>query len=398
MQSRIKLLFKIHRLIVPGSIFLLGAGMIMLIESCGTSSGSPTMTQPLQSLPVISVSTKPVTTYREYTATIEGTKNIEIRPQVDGYLDKIFVDEGAHVKKGQTLFKINDQPYREQLNTSNAALQAAKAALENAQINVNKLTPLVQNNVISDVQLKTAQASYNAAKANVEQAEAMVNAAQINVGYTVISAPVDGYIGRIPLKTGSLVGKNQTQALTMLSEVKDIYAYFSMSETDFLEFKNNFKGNTLEEKIRNIPPVQLQLADNSIYPEPGKVEIAEGQFDKTIGSITFRAIFPNVNGLLRSGNTGRIRVPKEIESSIVVPQESTFELQDKIFVYALADSNKVEGRPITVNGRSGNYYLVDKGLTSGEKIVYTGLDRLREGMPIIPENISMDSLLKLRPL
>ncbi|PWT72702.1 MAG: efflux transporter periplasmic adaptor subunit [Bacteroidetes bacterium] len=397
MQSRIRILFKGNRPIVLSWIFVLIAGMVLL-QSCGTSSGSPTMTQPIQSLPVISVSSKPVTTYREYTATIEGTKNIEIRPQVDGYLDKIFVDEGAYVKKGQTLFKINDQPYREQLNTANASLQAAKASLENAQINVNKLTPLVQNNVISDVQLKTAQAAYNAAKANVEQAAAQVNAAQINVGYTVISAPVNGYIGRIPSKTGSLVTKNQTQALTMLSEVKDIYAYFSLSETDFLEFKNNFKGNTLEEKIKNIPAVQLELADNTIYPQEGKVEIAEGQFDKTIGSITFRAIFPNVNGLLRSGNTGRVRIPKQVENSIVVPQESTFELQDKIFVYTLADSNKVTGRPITVAARSGNYYLVDKGLKPGEKIVYTGLDRLRDGMPIIPETISMDSLLKLRPL
>lgn len=397
MQSRIESLFERLSLIVPVWILLL-AGTMMLMESCGTSSGSPTMTQPIQSLPVISVNTKPVTTYREYTASLEGTRNIEIRPQVDGYLDKIFVDEGAYVKKGQVLFKINDQPYREQLNTANASLQAAKAAMENAEINVNKLTPLVQNNVISDVQLKTAQATYNAAKANVEQAGAVVNAAQINVGYTTVSAPADGYIGRIPFKTGSLVGKSQSQALTMLSEVREIYAYFSFSEPDFLEFKNNFKGNTVEEKIRNIPPVQLELADNTIYPQEGKVEIAEGQFDKTIGSITFRAIFPNVHGLLRSGNTGRVRIPRQVENSIVVPQESTFELQDKIFVYTLADSNKVTGRPITVTAKSGNYYLVDKGLKPGEKIVYTGLDRLRDGVAIIPEDISMDSLLKLRPL
>ena len=380
------------------SISLIAISAIVLIYGCSTSSGNPMMMQPPPALPVISVSNLPVTTYREFNASIEGTKNIEVRPQVDGYLDKIYVDEGAYVKKGQLLFKINEQPFREQLNNANANLLASKAALENAQININKLTPLVQNNVISDVQLKTAQASYNAAKANVDQAEATVKAAQINLGYTTITAPVDGYIGRIPFKTGSLVVKNQTEALTLLSEIKDVYVYFSLSEPDFIEFKNQFPGNTVEEKIKHIPPVELMLADNSIYQQKGKVEIAEGQFNKTMGAINFRAIFSNGNGLLRSGNTGKIRVPRQVENSIIVPQEATFELQDKIMVFQLTDSNKVVGIPIKVESRSGNYYLVEKGLKTGDKIVYTGLERLHDGMVIEPQKISMDSLLKVRAL
>jgi len=370
----------------------------VILYGCGTSSGSPMMMQPTQSLPVISINTLPVTTYREFTASVEGTKNIDIRPQVEGYLEKIYVDEGAHVKKGQLLFKINEQPFREQLNNANASVLSAKAARESAEINVNKLTPLVQNNVISDVQLKTADAAFNVAKANVAQAEATVNTAQINLGYTSITAAVDGYIGRIPYKTGSLVGKNETEALTVLSEVKNVYAYFSLSEPEFIEFKNQMAGNTIEDKIKQLPPVELVLADKSIYPEKGKVEIVEGQFNKTIGAINFRAIFPNAQGLLRSGNTGKIRLARRIENSIVVPQEATFELQDKIFVFTLTDSNKVSATPITVSGRSGNYYLVTKGLQSGEKIVFTGLDRLRDGIVIIPQPISMDSILKARPL
>ena len=226
--------------------------------------------QPPQSLPVITVSTMPATTFQEFSASLEGSKDIEIRPQVDGYIDKIYVDEGAHVRKGQPLFHINDHPYREQLNNARAGLSAAKANLATAQINVSKLTPLVQNNIISDVQLKTAQAAYNAAAANVSQAEAMVSNAQINLGYTLIKAPGVGYIGRIPFKTGSLVGTTTTEPLTVLSEIKEIYAYFSLSENDFIQFKNQFSGNTIEEKIKQMPPVELVLADNSVYPKKAK--------------------------------------------------------------------------------------------------------------------------------
>jgi membrane fusion protein (multidrug efflux system) len=349
-------------------------------------------------LPVISVSNVPATTYQEFTASLEGTKNIDIRPQVDGYLDKIFVDEGAYVKRGQPLFKVNARPYEEQLNNAKASLLAAKANLTNAQINVNKLEPLVKNNVVSDVQLKTAEATYEAAKASVAHAEAAVSNAEINVGYTMVSAPADGYIGRIPYKTGSLVGKNDAQALTVLSDINEMYAYFSLSETDFQRFKNQFPGNTVEEKIKQLPPVELILADNTVYPQKGKVGTVEGQFNKTMGTISFRASFPNAHGLLRSGNTGKIRVPRQIGSAIAIPQEATFELQDKVLVFELGDSNKIASKPITISGRSGTYYLVEKGINPGEKIVYTGLDRLRDGMVIVPQTMSMDSLLKAKPL
>src|SRR5689334_2824361 len=351
-----------------------------------------------QALPVISVTAVPATTYQEYSASLEGSKDIEIRPQVDGYLDQIYVDEGAHVRKGQILFRINDRPYREQLNNARAALAAAKANLANAEINVAKLTPLVQNNVISDVQLKTAKANQDAAAASVAQAQALVGNAEVNTGYTVITAPADGYVGRIPYKTGSLVGTTTPEALTVLSAVKEVYAYFSFSEKDFLEFSNQFPGNTIEEKLKQIPPVDLVLADNSIYPLKGKVETVSGQFNNSMGAISFRAAFPNTNGLLRSGNTGKVRIPQVISSAIVIPQESTFELQDKVFVFVLADSNKVNSVPINVAGTSGNYYLVGKGINPGQKIVYSGLDRLKDGTVIQPEQFSLDSLLKARPL
>lgn len=379
-------------------LFISIAGMVVY-SSCGTSSaenaaGAP----PPQELPVIAVTAKPVTTYSEYTASLQGTRDIEIRPQVDGYLEAIYVDEGAYVHKGQQLFKIDARPYSEQLNTAKAILLSAKAALANADINVKKLAPLVQNNVISDVQLQSAKAAYDAAAANVAQAKAQVQSAQINLDYTSVKAPADGFIGKIPFKTGSLASKLQVEPLTVLSENKTLHAYFTMSEVDFIHFKENFAGNTIQEKINHMPAVELLLADNEPHPYKGKVELAEGQFDKTNGTISFRATFDNANGLLRSGNTGKIRIPSVSDAALVIPQEATFEVQDKIFVYALTDSNKVVGTPLTVTGTSGRFYIVSKGVKSGDKIVYKGIDRLRDGMIIKPNVIPADSLLKTASL
>jgi membrane fusion protein (multidrug efflux system) len=378
--------------------FFLYSLSALLFYSCSSSSGSEAVQQPAQSLPGVIVAAMPATTYQEFSASLEGSRDIEIRSQVDGYIDRIYVDEGAHVRRGQVLFHVNDRPYREQLNNARASLAAARANQATAQINVSRLTPLVQNGVISDVQLKTAQANYNAAVANVSQAQAMVSNAQINLGYATIKAPVDGYVGRIPFKTGSLVGTTTAEPLTVLSEIKEIHAYFSLSENDFIQFKNQFTGNSIEEKIKQMPPVELILADGAVYPKKGKVQTVSGQFNNSMGAISFRAGFENTDGLLRSGNTGKIRIPRMLTSALVVPQEATFEMQDRIFVFLLADSNKVASSPITITGKSGNYYLVENGIKPGDKIVYSGLDRLQDGAVIQPQTISMDSILKVKPL
>jgi membrane fusion protein, multidrug efflux system len=379
-------------------ILIIGVSTIGALEACNSTSGSEGMSFPPQALPVVTLTQVPATSYLDFSATVEGSKDIEIRPQVDGILEKIYIDEGSYVKKGQPLFYINSRIYQEQVNNAKANLATAKANLANAQINVDKLTPLVKNNIISDVQLKTAQAAYDASAASVAQAQAMVHQAQINMAYTLIKAPVEGYIGRIPFKIGSLVGTTTAQALTVLSETKDVYAYFSLSENDFLRFKDQLVGNTMEEKIKNLPPVELMLADGSIYPQKGKVQTVAGQFDNTIGAISFRAGFPNADRLLRSGNTGKVRIPQVHKAALVVPQESTFEIQDKVFVFALSDSNKVVSKPIVISGKTAGYYFVEGGVQAGEKIVFTGTGNLRDGMAIAPQSISMDSLLKAKPL
>jgi membrane fusion protein (multidrug efflux system) len=295
------------------------------------------------------------------------------------------------------LFKINDRPYDEQVNNAQASVLTAKANMEKEAIEVNRLTPLVENKVISDVQLKAAQASYNAAKAQVTQAEAAGKNAGINLGYTLLKAPVSGYVGRIPFKTGALVGKGETQPLTVVSDVKEVYAYFGMSESDFLRFSNEVPGKTISEKIKGLPPVELQLADRSIYASRGRIELMEGQFDRNIGAITFRATFPNAEGLLRSGITGKVRIPQASAGLLSVPQTSTYEIQDKIFVFAVGDSNKVIGRQLHIVAKTTDYYLVDKGVQAGDKIVFAGMDRLTDGAVISPQVMSADSLFKTMP-
>jgi len=389
----------LHYFFKTQTFTLLLSAITVAQYGCSTSAAENSNNMPPPpALPVIAITTAPATTYQEFPASLEGKVNVEIRAQVDGYLDKIFADEGAYVKAGQPLFKINDRIYNEQLSNAKSSLLAAQANMQKAQVEIDRLTPLVENNVISDVQLKTAKANYEAAKASIEQAKAVVGNAQINVGYTLIKAPVSGYIGRIPFKTGSLVGRGEDQPLTILSDVSEVYAYFSMSEQDFIAFKNQFAGNTIEEKIKQVPAIDLVLADDSTFTQKGKIGTVEGQFDKTMGAISFRATFANPGGVLRSGNTGKIRIPKLFKSALIVPQDATFEIQDKIFVFAVNDSNKVAGKPITVSGKTANYYFVDKGINAGEKIVYAGIGNLRDGMTIVPQPISTDSLLKARPL
>ena len=320
--------------------FAIMVAAAVYLSGCSQAQGTQAAPPP-QSLPVLPISSSEATTYLEYSASVEGKTNVEVRPQVSGLLDRIYVEEGAYVTAGQPLFKINDQPYGEQANNAQANISAAKANMEKASIEVNRLTPLVENKVISDVQLKAAQAAYEAAKAQVAQAEAAGKNAGINLGYTLLKAPVSGYIGRIPFKVGALVGKGEAQPLTVVSDVKEVYAYFGMSESDFLKFTAQVPGKSISDKIKGLPPVELQLADKSIYASKGKVELMEGQFDRNIGAITFRAAFPNAEGLLRSGITGKVRIPQGNSGLLPVPQTSTYEIQDKIFVYALGDSNKV---------------------------------------------------------
>ena len=363
---------------------LLAVIIAISIVGCNASADQSAAVPP-PALPVTTVNESSETTFAEYPAAIQGTVDIDVRPQVSGYIQSVLVNEGAHVSAGQTLFLINAQPYKEALNNAKATLQAAEAAILNAQLEVEKLTPLVENKVVSEFQLKSAKAAHQIAKANAEQAKASVASAQINLGYTNVKATVSGYIGLIPKKQGSLVSPADPTPLTQLSDIDQVHVYFALAENDFNRFNENYPGKTPAERIKQLPPVELLLSDNSVYPIKGKIDMISGQFDKGTGAITLRATFPNSSGNLRSGNTGKLRLGLTHDKTILVPQSATLEMQDKVFVFALGKGNKVAKTPISVIGKTGTNYLINEGLKPGDQIVLSGLDRLQEGQEIQPQ-------------
>lgn len=348
------------------------------------SKKQPDDTNNAPSFPVTTLSSTDAEVYNEYPATIEGADELEIRPQVAGILEKVHVDEGAYVSKGQLLFSINDQPFRESVNNANAALLAAKAAAANAKLEMEKLVPLVDNKVMSPLQLKTAETNYQMTIAQAGQAQAVLADARIRLSYTSIKAPANGYIGRLNKKPGSLVNVNDAKELTTLSSIRTVRVYFSLSEKEFTVLKEELPGNTMPEKLKNAAPVSLLLAGGKDYPVKGTLDMVNGSFDPGSGAITLRASFPNETALLRSGNTGKIRLAFLQKSVIAVPQAATTAMQDKLFVFAVNDSSKVRKQLITVAGKSGASLLVRDGLKAGDRIVTDGIGNLQDGMLIKP--------------
>lgn len=333
-------------------------------------------------LPVASLKNEDAATNFQYLGVIEGVANVEIRPQVDGVLEEIYIDEGVFVDQNQDLFKINQQPYAEQLNNAMANVELEKARLRNAQIEIDRLRPLVENEVIAPVRLQTAKSNYQIAKAALEQSQALEASAKINLGFSVIKAPVSGYISRIPKRVGNLVTKGDDQPMTILSDIHQVYVYFSMSESDYLSYER-MKKDTLAQKFN--PNVKLILADGQEYSHTGIVDADAGQIDRSTGSITLRAKFDNPDRLLRSGNTGKIVMEQIHPNVIMVPQTATMAIQDKTFVFVLLQDNTAQRRQITIEGKSGENYIVNnKNIKANERIVLSGFDRLTDGIKVNP--------------
>lgn len=351
--------------------------VLTIIYSCVDEPQNPEPVE-LQTLPVVQVYETSAQTTVQYPATIEGVADVEIRPQVSGTLEQIYVDEGSYVKKGQSMLKINEQPYREALNKTQASLNAAYAELLQSELEIEKLTPLVVNEVVSPYQLKTAEANKKVVLARLNQAKALVASAEINLGYTNIKAPVNGYLGRFPKKQGSIVSPTDINPLTTLSDVHEIHAYFALGEKDFFRYKKEWA---------EADEITLMLADGQTYPEKGKIDMISGQFDEGTGTITLRATFSNTGGVLRSGNTGKIQLRIPHQNVILVPQQATLEVQDKMFVFLVDKNNAVSRQPIEVIGSSGENYLVHKGLATGNRIVFKGFDYLVDGTVIKPEKM-----------
>ncbi len=302
-------------------IYIIGiavlCGIAVSLSNClsGISKEKEKNTTKPLALPVHTVQHSDAVTVKHYIGTIEGKVNVEIRPQVEGLLEEIFVDEGGYVEKGQKLFKIDPSAYQENLNNMLATEQVAKAKLKNAKLEIDRLKPLVENDVISEVRLAAARSDYEVAKATLDQAAAAVRSAQINKDFTVITAPVSGYIGRIPKRVGNLVGKGDKEPLTYLSDVQEVYVYFSMNESDYLYFsklqayQDSLNGIQYNQNNKlTFPEVTLVLADGEEYVKKGIVDAVNGQVDRTTGAISLRATFPNRDNILRSGSSGTLKV------------------------------------------------------------------------------------------
>ncbi len=367
----------------------LAAGIALTNCSTGRSEEKETNNKPL-ALPVYTVDTTDAVTVKDYLGTIEGKVNVEVRPQVEGILQEIYVDEGSFVQKGQKLFKIDASAYQEVLNNMVATQNVAKAKLENAKLEVERLRPLVENDVISDVRLQTAKSEYDVAMASLDQATAAVRSAQINKEFTILTAPVSGYIGRIPKRVGNLVGKGDSEPLTVLSDVQEVFVYFSMNESDFLYFtklkakQDSAAGIKLGNNQLNFPEATLILADGEEYAKKGRVDAINGQVDRTTGAISLRASFSNTENILRNGSTGTLKISEVKRGVIQIPQIATSELQDRTFVYVLNNNNKVERRSITIKGKSKDNYIVGSGLSRGDRVLLSGLDKITDGSSVVP--------------
>lgn len=348
---------------------------------------------PILEYPVLGLTSMNTTLFSDYPATIQGQQNIEIRPKIDGYIDAIYVDEGAIVSKGQVLFRISAPQYEQEVRTAQANIKIAEADVQAAQMEVSKVSPLVEKNIISKYELESRQYILQSKQAALAQAQARLVNAKTNLGYTAIASPVNGVVGAIPFKIGSLVSSNMAQPLTIVSDIKNIYAYFSINEKQALQFMRNTPGATPKDRLSNMPPVTLLLADGTEFPQKGKLEQGSGIVSTETGSFSIRANFPNKNNMIRSGNTGIVRIPQNIDSVLIIPQKATYELQGKHFVYVLESTGTVRSTEISImENNDGSNYVVQSGLHEGEKIIIEGVATLKNGTTIKPRMVSADSI------
>lgn len=334
--------------------------------------------------PVKVVTSQTAVLETDYPATIKGEEDIEIRPMVEGFIKTINVDEGSVVKKGQVLFTLDAPQYKQNVLNAEAAIKTAKAQVDNAVMDVTKITPLVEKGIVSKYQLESAQYALQTKRAALNQAQTALAIANTNLSYTVLTSPVNGIVGSIPYRLGSLV--NSTTTLTTVANTSNVYVYFSLNEKQLLDFLKNTPGATQAEKIKKSEPVTLILADDTEYNEKGKIETINGIVNTSTGSANFRSSFPNPQGILRSGSTGSIRISTTVENALVIPQKATFEIQGQTFVFVVQKDNKVKQVTIKVTPTpDGQSFIVNSGLNENDKIVVNGIQNLKEGMEIKPQ-------------
>lgn len=321
---------------------------------------------------------------QEYIADIQAIQNVELRSRVKGFLDKIHVDESQLVKEGQILFSIGNLGYKEEVLKAKAQLKTAIAEAKMAELQLQNAQILLEKKIISKTEFELAQAKLDANRAKVDEAASNESNANLNLSYTIIKAPFTGIINRIPNKTGSLI--TEGTLLTTISDNKQVFAYFNVSEKEYLGFVK-------EKEINHQKEVTLVLADNHPYPYLGIIETMESEIDNSTGNHAFRARFPNPEQLLKHGASGKIQLSKKLKNVLMIPQKSTFEIQEKIYVFTVDKNNIVRMRNIVPKYRLPHIYVVESGLSISDRLIYEGIQQVKDGDKIIPEQVLPKELI-----
>ncbi len=315
-----------------------------------------------------------------YSASIRGKQDIDIRPKVSGYITDIYVKEGSVVHKGQTLFVIDQVPYEAELQTAIANVDVAQASVDAAELTTNSKERLFEQKIISDFELRMAKTTLASERATLAQAKAKEVNARNNLSYTMVKSPADGVLGTLPFRVGTLVSPSDATPLTSVSDNSEMYVYFSMTESQVLSLTR--RHGSLEQALQQMPSIELQLSDGTIYSEKGRIESISGIIDQSTGSVSIRARFPNYKRLLLSGGSGNVILPHRQDGCLVIPQSATYEIQDKIYAYKL-ENGVAKSQIIGVFEISnGKEYVVESGLMEGDTIVVEGVGLLRDGMNV----------------
>lgn len=359
----------------------LGAAAVLLfLSSCGHKNANTQAGPPPQAYPTEVMEPRTVPLQAVYPVTIKGRDDVEIRPRIDGFIEQIYFDEGSVIRKGQSLYKINSPQAEQGVVTARAAVNSARAGLNTAKLNVERMRPLAEKNIISHVQLMTYENQYESAQAALSQAEASLAQAEASLSWTYVYSPVDGLAGPLNYRQGSLV--NSANVLTVVANTSNAFAYFSINEKELMDMLSLYDGATQAEKIRQMPPVTLTLADGTQYPDSGRIETISGVVNTPTGSANFRAEFPNAQGKLRSGTSGKIALPRLVHDAFLIPQKATFAQQNKVLIYVV-EADTVRQQVITVLPTpDGQSYAVTGGLSRGERIVTDGVATLAQGKRI----------------
>ena len=316
--------------------------------------------------------------YSNYTATISGKQYVDIKPQVSGVITDICINEGAHVKKGQLLFVIDQVPYKAALETAEANVKTARAKLETVKLTAESKQALYDRQVVSLFDLQTARNSLAEAEAELAQAKAQEINARNDLSYTKIRSPVDGVASMIPYRVGALVSSTITEPLVSVADDSEIYAYFSLTETQILDLMQLY--GSLEQALRNMPSVGFKLSNGKMYPHEGRIDAISGTVDASTGAVVLRAVFPNPEGWLRNGGNGTVILPTSRQGVIIIPQAATYEIQNKTFVYKVVGGYTQSTEIDVFKLNDGQNYIVESGLEVGDTLIAEGAGLLRDSV------------------